>query len=167
MEQDKQLYSRDYSIWWMFAFVMEEFGINVSIHLKVTSLQICHSISGKKCLKSVNIWRSCKMVDCIALGFCLRRRRTRQISKIICVWRTETVTNCCYVNRQLNVSLLSTDIKLQQTRFDLLTVNSPAVIEFGKIWTPKKPSGDMYFTIEKNGVPLKCPLIYFVGYNVS
>ena len=149
MEHDKQLYSVDYSIWWMFAFVMEEFGINVSIHLKVTSLQICHSISGKRMFKIGEHLAKLQMVDCIALGFCLPRRRTRQISKIICVWRTETVTNCCYVNRQLNVSLLSTDIKLQQTRFDLLTVSSPAVIEFGKIWTPKKPSGDMYFTIEK------------------
>jgi len=35
--------------------------------------------------------------------------------------RTETVTNCCYVNRQIHLTLLSTDIKLLKTRFDLLT----------------------------------------------
>jgi len=35
--------------------------------------------------------------------------------------RTETVTNCCYVNRRINVSLLSTNIRLLWTYFDLLT----------------------------------------------
>jgi len=47
-----------------------------------------------------------------ALHFCPQRYRTRQISKVTCVWRTETVASCCYVNRQINVSLLSTNIKL-------------------------------------------------------
>jgi len=45
----------------------------------------------------------------LALYFCPERCRTHQISKI--TW-TETVTNCCYVNMQINVSLLSTNIKL-------------------------------------------------------
>jgi len=31
----------------------------------------------------------------------------------LCVLRTETVTNRCCVNRQINVSLLSTNIKLR------------------------------------------------------
>ena len=31
---------------------------------------------------------------------------------VSCVLRTETVSNRCYVNRQINVSLLSTNIKL-------------------------------------------------------
>jgi len=44
-----------------------------------------------------------------ALGF--QRSRTRQISKITCVLWTQTVNNCC-VKRQINVSLLSTNIKL-------------------------------------------------------
>jgi len=35
-----------------------------------------------------------------------------QISKITCVLRADTVTDCCYVNRQINVSSLSTNIKL-------------------------------------------------------
>ena len=43
-----------------------------------------------------------------ALDFCPQRCRTRQISKITCVLRMETVTDCCCVNRQINVSLLST-----------------------------------------------------------
>ena len=42
------------------------------------------------------------------LDFCPQRCRTRQISKITCVWRTETLTDCCYVNKQTNLSLLST-----------------------------------------------------------
>jgi len=49
-----------------------------------------------------------------ALDFCPQRCRTRQISKITRIWREETVTNCCYVHRQINVSLLSTNIKLLQ-----------------------------------------------------
>ena len=45
------------------------------------------------------------------IHFCRRRCRTRRISKITCVLRTETVTDCCCVNRQVDVSLLSTNIK--------------------------------------------------------
>jgi len=56
------------------------------------------------------------MVDRVirALVFCPQRSRTHRISKITCVLRTETetVTDCCYVKRQVNVSLLSTNIKL-------------------------------------------------------
>jgi len=48
----------------------------------------------------------------LPLDFCPQRYRTRRISKITCVLRTETVTDCCYVNRQISVSLLSTNIKL-------------------------------------------------------
>jgi len=44
--------------------------------------------------------------------FILKRCRTHQISKITCVLQTETVTNCCYVNRQINISLLSINVKL-------------------------------------------------------
>ena len=39
-----------------------------------------------------------------ALDFCPQRCRARQISKITCLLRTETVTGCCYVNTQINVS---------------------------------------------------------------
>ena len=42
-----------------------------------------------------------------ALDFCPQRCRTHWISKITCLLRTKTVTDC-YVNRQINVSLLST-----------------------------------------------------------
>jgi len=44
------------------------------------------------------------------LDFCPQRCRTRQICKITCVLQIETVTDCCYVNRHINVSLLSTNI---------------------------------------------------------
>jgi len=50
--------------------------------------------------------------DPFTLDFCPQKCRTRQISKITCVSRSETITDCCYVNRQINVSLLSTNIKL-------------------------------------------------------
>jgi len=47
-----------------------------------------------------------------ALDFCPQRRRTRWITKKISLLQTETVTDCYYVNRQISVSLLSTNIKL-------------------------------------------------------
>ena len=43
-----------------------------------------------------------------ALDFCPQRCRTRWISKLTCLLQRKTVTGCCYVNRQINVSLLST-----------------------------------------------------------
>jgi len=55
------------------------------------------------------------------LHFCPQTCWSCQISWITCVLRTETVTNRCYVNRQINVSLLSTNIKLLGTSFDLIT----------------------------------------------
>ena len=54
------------------------------------------------------------------LDFRPQRCRTRWISKITCLLLTETVTDCCYVNRQINVSLLSRNIKLLWTSFDFL-----------------------------------------------
>jgi len=47
------------------------------------------------------------------LDFCPQRCRTHWISKITFVLRTEKVTHCSYGNRQINVSLLSTNIKLR------------------------------------------------------
>jgi len=44
--------------------------------------------------------------------FCPKRCRTHQVSKITSILRTKTVTNCCRINRQMNTSLLSTNIKL-------------------------------------------------------
>jgi len=63
------------------------------------------------------------IVSCapFALHFCLQRCWSHQISWITCVLRTETVTNCCYVNRQINVILLPTNTKLLKTSFVLLT----------------------------------------------
>jgi len=47
-----------------------------------------------------------------ALRFRPQRCRTRHISRITCVWRTQIVTNCCCVNRQIHLVSLSTYIKL-------------------------------------------------------
>ena len=49
-----------------------------------------------------------------AVHFCPQRCRICQISKIVSVLRTETVTSCYYASRQINasLSLLSTNIKL-------------------------------------------------------
>jgi len=75
---------------------------------------------GEHLLKLQTIWLIVSYTP-FALDFCPQRCRTRQISKITCVWWTETVTNCCYVKRQINVSVLTTNIKLLQTSVDLLT----------------------------------------------
>jgi len=72
------------------------------------------------------------IVSCapFALHFCPQRCWSRQIRWITCALRTETVTNRCYVNRQINVSLLSTNIELLYTSFDLLTDRlTPSVID--------------------------------------
>ena len=61
------------------------------------------------------------LIISFALHFCPQRCRTHQISKITCVIQTETVTSCCYINNQINVSLLSTNIKLLYTSYYLLT----------------------------------------------
>jgi len=50
-----------------------------------------------------------------ALHFCPQKYWSRQICWIICVLQTETLTNRCCVNRQINVSLLS---KKYQTAVD-------------------------------------------------
>ena len=42
-----------------------------------------------------------------ALHFCSQRFRTHHISKITCVLQTETVTNCCYVNRQMSELIIN------------------------------------------------------------
>jgi len=52
-----------------------------------------------------------------ALDFCPQRCRTRWISKITCLLRTETVTDCCYVNKQINVSLLPTKYQTAVDKF--------------------------------------------------
>jgi len=58
---------------------------------------------------------------------CIRRAlyssicRTCHISQITCVRWTKTVTNYCYVNKQIHLTLLSTDIKILQISFDILT----------------------------------------------
>jgi len=89
----------------------------------------------KEFLKSANIWQSySKTVDCvilpIALHFCPRRCITCQINKIPCVLRTETAPNHCHVNRLINVSLLSTNIKLQYTNFWLTDWQTDAISDW-------------------------------------
>jgi len=57
-----------------------------------------------------------KMVDRVICPIRLRllssKMQNSPVSKITCVLRTETVTDCYYVNRQINVSLFSANIKL-------------------------------------------------------
>ena len=50
------------------------------------------------------------IVSCAPIRLALLSSKcwSHQINWITCVLRTETVTNLCYVNRQINVSLLST-----------------------------------------------------------
>ena len=84
------------------------------------------SLVVKEFLKLVKIWHSYGkngwfFMLPIRLVLFPQRSRTRQISKTTCVWRTEIVTNCCYVNRQIYLILFSTNIKLLKTSFDLLT----------------------------------------------
>ena len=48
----------------------------------------------------------------IRLRLLTSKMQNSPVSKITCVLRTETVTDCYYVNRQINVSLFSANIKL-------------------------------------------------------
>jgi len=83
--------------------------------LLITNLSF--SLPVKEFLKSVNIRHSYRQNGLMvsyapfASDFCPQRCRIRQISEITSVWRTETVNNCSCVNEQINVSLLSTNIK--------------------------------------------------------
>ena len=64
----------------------------------------------KEFLKSVNFWRSYRQNGWLCHKPHTLRRITRQISKITWVWRTETVANCCCVNRQINVNKYQTAV---------------------------------------------------------
>jgi len=54
----------------------------------------------------------------IRLALFSSRCRTCHKSRINCVCRTKTVTNCSYVNKQIHLTLLSIDIEIPQTSFD-------------------------------------------------
>ena len=54
----------------------------------------------------------------IRLALFSSRCKTCHISRINCVCRTKTVTNCSYVNKQIHLTLLSIDIEIPQTSFD-------------------------------------------------
>jgi len=67
-----------------------------------------------------------KMVDCFMCPIRLALLSSnicwyRQKNWITCVLRTETVTNRCCVNRQINMSYFQQNMKLLKTSFDLLT----------------------------------------------
>jgi len=70
----------------------------------------------KNFLKLVNIRQSYRQNGWLFYGapfflcFFPQRCRTRHISRITSVWRTETVTSCCFVDKQIHLTLLSTDI---------------------------------------------------------
>jgi len=103
------------NIWWSYG---QEFGVffwftaYIPSHLKYVATLACEiwmSVKKGGNLKYV-LWLIVSYAQ-FALQFCPQRCITRQINKITFVLQTETVTNCCYVNRQINVSL-STNIKL-------------------------------------------------------
>ena len=65
------------------------------------------------------------MVDCFLHLICTALLSSKMLispDKLnnLCI-TAETVTNHCYVNRQIIVSLFSTNIKLLSTSFDFLT----------------------------------------------
>ena len=63
----------------------------------------------------------------IRLALLFSRCRSCQISWITCVLQTETVANHCYVRKQVNVSLLSTNIKLLLDQFLLTDWQTDAI----------------------------------------
>ena len=72
--------------------------------------------AGERILKLVNIWqRPTKwlIVSCspFTLHFCPQRWLISPDKLKLCIM-DRTVTNCCCVNKQIHVSLLSTNIKL-------------------------------------------------------
>ena len=103
--------SQEFKVWW------------------VSILHIYHSISwwnpgerifkiGEHLAKLQAKWLTVSNTP-FALHFCPQRCWSCKLSWTTCVLRTKTVTNRCYVNRRINVSLLSTNTKLLQTSFDL------------------------------------------------
>jgi len=80
---------------------MSCFITKLSFNLQVNFFLICEHLAKLKVIWCIMSYAQ------FALDFCPQRCRTHQISKITCAWRTETVTDCCYVNRQIDVSLLS------------------------------------------------------------
>ena len=80
---------------------MSCFITKLSFNLQVNFFLICEHLAKLKVIWCIMSYAQ------FALDFCPQRCRTHQISKISCAWRTETVTDCCYVNRQIDVSLLS------------------------------------------------------------
>jgi len=85
---------------------MGYFITNMSLSLLVKKIKI-----GEHLAKLQAKWLIVSYAP-FTLDVCPQSCRTRRISKIICLLRTETVANYCYVNKQINVSLLSTNIKL-------------------------------------------------------
>jgi len=86
----------------------------------------------KEFLKLVNNWQITRKMVIVsrapfALHFCHQRCWSCQISYITCVLQTETVANHCYVSKQVNVSLLSTNIKLLLDQFLLTDWQTDAI----------------------------------------
>jgi len=122
-------YIAKYVLWLMINYKVPQPSILVVMHYFTTNFIYHPGSPGQRavkrvyvcCLmffKSVNLRRSYRQNDWLChmphlpQKVCTKRCRTRQISEITCVWRPKTVTNCCCVNRQVNVSLLSTNIIL-------------------------------------------------------
>jgi len=78
-----------------------EFATHLSLNLLVKKFIISEHLAKLQAKIAKWLIVSCAPFD---LHFCFQRCWSRQISWITYVLRTETVTNCCCVNRQMNVS---------------------------------------------------------------
>ena len=100
--------------------ITKHLGCNVLLYYKFI-IQLVGERIFKICEHSAKLWTKWLIASCAIFASCFfpQRSWTRQLSRITCVWRTEIVTNCCYANRQIHLTLLSTGIKFLKTSFDL------------------------------------------------
>ena len=99
-------------VWLMINHKIALPSIYVMMGYFITNLSFIVLVKDCKHLAKLHAKRLIMPYAPFASDFCTQRCRTRWISEITCLLRTETVTDCCYVNREINVSLLSTNIKL-------------------------------------------------------
>jgi len=105
--------------------ITKHLGCNVLLYYKFIT-HVAGERIFKICEHLAKLRTKWLIASCAPVASCFFPQRcwTRQISRIICVWRTETVTNC-YVNRQIHLTLLSTDIKFLKTSLDLYWLTDP------------------------------------------
>ena len=108
----------------------------------------------KEFIKLVNIWQSYGQNGRLfyalhsPCAFFPQICRTRHESRVTCVWQTKTVTNYCYVNKQIHLTLLSTEMKILQTSFDILHCNRlRATDRNSDCWSCKAFCCDIFFFV--------------------